>query len=188
MLKVMVFKRTVTTLPAAEGSELKQVFLKGVQWLHDVIVSVSQVSAWVFGSYLSQLCIVSCCCRYFVFPEQALRLWHAADLWDQLCICAALSASHNNRPVWLCELAILCAVCFTWARQWPHLASLLCWGLLHHHSTPAMPHPAPSLAWLCTCSCCWDSWPLDGHCWPHPGPASHFEDCWFLTRAKLETS
>lgn len=84
------------------------------------------------------------------------------DVWwillDKLWTSSTPLAHHNNRPVWVFECAILCAVCFTWARQWLHLASLLCRGLLRHHGTPAMPHPAPSLAWLCTCPRCWDSW------------------------------
>lgn len=124
---------------------------------------------------------------FLLVPEpRVLRSSSSWTLWDKLRLCSTPLVCHNNRPVWMFECAILCAVCFTWARQWLHLASLLCWGLLRHHGSPAVPHPAPSLARLCTCPRCWDSWAQTAIVGPTQDPSSHFVDCCF--GAKLETS
>lgn len=73
-------------------------------------------------------------------------------------------------------------MCFTWARQWLHLASLFCRGLLCHHDTPATPCPqsGPDFALV----------PVVGTAGlrqafvdPTQDPTSHFEDGCF--RAKL---
>lgn len=48
--------------------------------------------------------------------------------------------------------------------------SLLCRDLLRHHSTPAMPHPAPSLAPALHLSTLLGQLGLDSHCWLHPRP------------------
>lgn len=52
--------------------------------------------------------------------------------------------------------------------------------LLRRHGTPALPHPAPSLARLCTCPLCRDSWAQAAVVGHTQDPTSHFEDRYFV--------
>lgn len=102
--------------------------------------------------------------------DQALSVWHVVDPVGYMWTCSTLLSHHNNRPVWLFECAILCVVCFTWARQWLHLASLLFLrpALSPWHPCHATPCPQSGLA-LHLFSLL-GQLGLDSHCWPHPRP------------------